>query len=64
MHPVVLIEAYQNEIKVVAAGLPLSIPFLMDMEIDIPFIDVLGDGETPFTLPKFGLIGTSCFEEF
>jgi NCAIR mutase (PurE)-related protein len=57
MHPVLLTHAYENEIKVVAAGVPLSIPFLLASIIDVPFIDYLRDGETPFSYGVFGLIG-------
>ncbi len=63
MHPLMVANYYCNDIRmdidVVLFSLPLSIASLMAGEVYAPFVDRLGDGETPFKYPFPGgvLIG-------
>jgi len=57
MHPILVSTGYQAQIKMQALKIPLSIPFLLNGEVYIPFVDRLNDGKTPFTYPLFGING-------
>ncbi|KAL4945605.1 hypothetical protein BDV06DRAFT_219142 [Aspergillus oleicola] len=51
-HPLIIQASYDNDIRMTALDLvPLQIPALMGGSVQVPYVDVLKDGKTPFNAP-------------
>ena len=56
-HPVLVYSGYDNDIRQTVAGVPLAIPAVVAGAASVTFVDRLGNGKTPFTLPIRNFIG-------
>lgn len=55
-HPVLVYAGYGNDIRQTIAGVPAYIPNLLSAQVNIPYVDRLGDGKTPFSRTVAGYI--------